>query len=234
MQDSVKNKFDVLLRAAVYECQTDDASLLDNLDISSVHFSKAYMRRKKKILSEQKAKQAYNHKKIIWNRMIIAALIAVSVMFGSIMSISAVRESLWKTIISWYEKYIDVHFESEAGEASPPSTIEKVRKPTQLPEGCEEVEIYNDISGVYIEYYKENDLLFFFQQGLMQDGSLWINGENVTVTDITINGYQAKLSQKTNNPNDCHIIWNDGAYYYLISGYTLPAEQVIDIASSVK
>jgi hypothetical protein len=234
MPDSVKNKLDFLIHAAVYDCHTDDAALLDSLGVSSVNFSKAYIRRKKKILSEQKKKQEYNFKKIIRFRIIVAALITVSIILGSILSISAVRESLWKTIMTWYEKYIDVQFENEVSEATPPTTIEEVRKPTQLPEGCEEVEIYNDMSGVYIEYYKENNFLFFFQQGLMQDGALWINGENVTVSDVTINGYKAKLSQKNDNLNDCQIIWNDSEYYYMLSGNALLVDQMIEIANSVK
>lgn len=235
MPDSVKNKLDLLIHAAVYDCHTDDAALLDSLGVSSINFSKAYIRRKKKILSEQKKKQAYDYKKIIRFRMIIAALIAVSILLGSILSISAVRESLWKTIMTWYEKYIDVQFENEVSEATPPpTTIEEVRKPTDIPNEWEEVILSNDPAGVYIEYYKEDEFLFSFQQGLMQDGALWINGENVAVTDITINGYKAKLSQKNDNPNDCQIIWNDGEYYYMLSGYTLTVDQMIEIAKSVK
>lgn len=233
MPDSI-NKLDTLLCAAVYDCHTDDVAMLESLDISAVHFSKAYLRHKKRILAEQKKKLVYNYNKIIMNRMIIAALIAVSIILGSVMSISAVRESLWKTIITWYEKYINIQFDCATSESAPPTTIKEVRKPNLLPDGCEEIEIYNDMSGVYIEYYKENEFLFSFQQGLIQDGVLWINAENVTVSDITINGYKAKLSQKHDNPNDCQIIWNDCEYYYMISGYTLPAEQLIDIASSVK
>jgi hypothetical protein len=233
MPDSI-NKLDTLLCAAVYDCHTDDVAMLESLDISSVHFSKAYLRHKKRILAEQKKKQAYNYNKIIMNRMIIAALIAVSIILGSVMSISAVRESLWETILNWYEKYIDVRFENDIEGAIPPATIEEVRKPTDIPDDFEEVILINDFNGVYIEYYKDNEFMFSFQQGLMQDGALWINSENVTVSDIMINGYEAKLSQNNDNPDDCQIIWNDGAYYYMICGFTLPASQLIDIAISVK
>lgn len=55
MQDLNNNKFDLLIRAAVYDCHTDDVTMLEALDISSVKFDKAYLRRKKRILSEQKA-----------------------------------------------------------------------------------------------------------------------------------------------------------------------------------
>ncbi len=227
-------KFDLLLRAAVYSCQTEDVAMLEGLDTSSVHFSKAYIRRKKKILAEQNEKLSYNHKKVIRFRIIIAALIAISVILGSIMSISAVRESLWKTILEWYEKYIVVHFESEVSEATPPTTIEEVRKPTSIPDGCEEVILYSDLSGVYIEYYKDNEFILSFQQGLMQNGELLINSENVTVSDIKINGFDAKLSKKNDNPDDCQIVWNDGEYYFKIKGDTLTSEQMIKIAESIK
>ncbi len=234
MPDSVKNKLDFLIHAAVYDCHTDDAALLDSFGVSSINFSKVYIRRKKKILSEQKKKQEYNFKKIIRFRIIIAALITVSIILGSILSISAVRESLWKTIMTWYEKYIDVQFENEVSEATPPTTIEEVRKPTGIPNEWEEIFLSDDSSGVFIEYYKKGEFLFSFQQGLMQDNALWINAENVTVSDIIINGYVAKLSQKNDNPNDCQIVWNDGEYYYNIGGYTLSVDQLIEVAKSVK
>ncbi|MEA4831243.1 MAG: DUF4367 domain-containing protein [Oscillospiraceae bacterium] len=234
MQDLNNRKFELLIRAAVYDCHTDDVTMLEALDISSVKFDKAYLRRKKRILSEQKAINSYNHKKVVFNRIAITALIIISIIFGSIMSVSAVRESLWKTVTKWYDKYIDIYFNNYSYESSPPSEIEIVRKPMNISADWEENILSNDSTSVYIEYYKDNEFLFSYQQGLIQDGSVWINGENVKVTDIQIHGCEAKLSQNNDNPDDCQIIWNDGEYYYMISGYTLPIEQMIKIAESVK
>ena len=114
---------------------------------------------------------------------------------------------------------------------TPPTIIEKVMKPTYIPEGAEEDLVTSNKIVVTIDYYIGDDVVLSFSQRLLDNNGVFFD-DNVISYDIEVNGYSAVLLEFESGMKA--IAWTDGAYYYYILSTISDVNELIKIASSVR
>lgn len=122
--------------------------------------------------------------------------------------------------------------ETVVNEVTPPTTIEEVRKPTNLPDGVvEDVVIQNSV-GVCIDYYLDNELIYSFEQLLLNNKDQYVDNESAVVCDVEINGNAGMVVEYTDKVG-LTIVWNDGEYIYHIYSEKVDSNDLIVFAQSV-
>ena len=115
---------------------------------------------------------------------------------------------------------------------TPPTIIEKVMKPTYIPEGAEEDIVTINKAVVTIDYYIGDDwIMSYYQAPYSNDDKLFDNNVSISY-DIKVNGYSAVLLEFESGMKA--IAWTDGAYYYDIFSTISDVNELIKIASSVR
>lgn len=118
---------------------------------------------------------------------------------------------------------------------TPPTKIEKVMKPTYIPDGLEEEVVASNKTAVVIDYYLGEDLYCTFQQVLFQDNDTLIDSEGAIIEHIDLNGNPATIIDNSDK-NYKIIVWTDGMYFYQIylNSASESIDELIKMASSVR
>lgn len=241
-KDERFDKLDVLIGLSMKDYADEDTEQCMNADVSAVTFSDDYYRRKKRVINRYVVRQNLAAARKVASKVAIVVLCLLSAAFITVMSVSALRNALWNTIIEWYDEYLVVRFEPNDKNDGPtqsdnsdnnrvPTKIEKFKKPQYIPEGVEEEIVAQSVVMNVIDYYKGDELQYTFKQQLLKARDEIINNENSTVTEIMING-RSGMSFESSESEELIIVWDDGEYMYLLSSY-LDIEESLKIAESV-
>lgn len=228
------DKYDYLIAMATLDAGLDDAGMFEKLDASEVVLSNCTINKINNLIkSSRKCKTKDNSKaRTMLSRVAVIALVVMSIAFAAMMSVSAISNAIWNTIVEWYDKYISIDYKPEQPE-SVPATIEEIRKPTLLPQGAEE-EIITNTSVVYFsEYYSGDECIMSFKQSVLGSEESYIDAEPGTMQKIKIGNFEAVALIYQKN-DSIKILWNDGVYEYSLTGYQIDAETLVTIAQSVK
>lgn len=261
MNIGINDKLDALISLTAKECGNDDVEMFNNLDTSKVSLDKRFYLKLRQIISKHKHTAAVFTLKKCLVRVAVALMALMSLGFLTIMATPDLREAVFEAVVEWYEDYISIQYkpveedthksnitdkstdisltenpgdDSEIpGVSSPPTKIEKVMKPTYIPEGVEEEELLNNNTVVACDYYCGNDLLYHYSQILFKDnGKLFDNG-GVIIGNTKINGYNASIMEYADKEGIA-IVWTDGLYYYHLHSSILDIDELTRIAESVK
>ena len=123
--------------------------------------------------------------------------------------------------------------EPPEGIVSPPIEIEEVRKPTYIPAGVEEEFIHKSFAGAFYEYYIGNDLVYSFNQMLLNENNKYVDSETAKVTSIEINDFMGTLVEYSEK-EETHIIWTDSEYVYKLISWGYDKDELIKVACSVE
>ena len=116
---------------------------------------------------------------------------------------------------------------------TPPSTIEEIRKPTNLPDGVEEIPLVSTKTSVIIDYYNDDEWLYSFIQSALNDHEFSVDNESATLSTADINGNTATVVHYLEK-QEIVIAWTDGEYAYNLTSETLTAEELIAVAKTVQ
>ena len=116
---------------------------------------------------------------------------------------------------------------------TPPSTIEEIRKPTNLPDGVEEIPLVSTKTSVIIDYYNDDEWLYSFTQNVLKSREIYVDNENVTLTRVDVNGNIATVVQY-HEKQEIMIFWNDGDYDYNLVSESRTVEELIMLANTVQ
>ena len=231
------DNLDYLIALSLNPIADETAKEFENIDDSGVVISKKTDRRIRKLIrksakySREKTAVVTPMPKRFLRRAAVAILVAVSLMFGGIMSISAVRKSLWKAITEWYNEFFSVNYEKGRARMTVPDKIEEIRKPRLLPQGVVESVAVDSLSQFLCDYYIDKNLVMTFSQKLLTKKTNLINGEDAEVSYISVNDNEAVLVQ---NKNGIIVLdWTDGEYEYSIVGNGIGADIILLMAESV-
>lgn len=111
MKYSGTDKLDCLIQLAYLHCGTKDAELFDETDGSEVAVPKRLDRKINRIIEKRSRKRTVSKTKQVMGRVAIAAMLAMSIMFILLISVSGVREAIWKAIVEWHDNYITIRYE---------------------------------------------------------------------------------------------------------------------------
>lgn len=231
------DNLDYLIALSLNPIADETAKEFENIDDFGVVISKKTDRRIRKLIrksakcSREETAVVTPMPKRFLRRAAVAILVAVSLMFGGIMSISAVRKSLWKAITEWYNEFFSVNYEKGRARMTVPDKIEEIRKPRLLPQGVVESVAVDSLSQFLCDYYIDKNLVMTFSQKLLTKKTNLINGEDAEVSYISVNDNEAVLVQ---NKNGIIVLdWTDGEYEYSIVGNGIGADIILLMAESV-
>lgn len=231
------DNLDYLIALSLNPIADETAKEFENIDDSGVVISKKTDRRIRKLIRKS-AKYSREGTAVVTpmpkrflRRAAVAILVAVSLMFGGIMSISAVRKSLWKAITEWYNEFFSVNYEKGRARMTVPDKIEEIRKPRLLPQGVVESVANEDFCRFSCYYCLDENVIMTFYQKVLTKGTNLINGEDAEVSYISVNDNEAVLVK---NKNGIVVLdWTDGEYEYSIVGYGIGADIILLMAESV-
>ena len=231
------DNLDYLIALSLNPIADETAKEFENIDDSGVVISKKTDRRIRKLIrksakhSREKTAIVTPMPKRFLRRAAVAILVAVSLMFGGIMSISAVRKSLWKAITEWYNEFFSVNYEKGRARMTVPDKIEEIRKPRLLPQGVVEADSREYFIEYSCDYYIDTTIVMTFSQKLLTEKTNLINGEDAEVSNISVNDNEAVLVRNKNG--NIVLDWTDGEYEYTIVGYGIGADIILLMAESV-
>lgn len=263
MNIGINDKLDILISLAAKDCGNDDVVMFDSLDKSRAFLDKRFYIKLRQIVNRKKHAPTIIVLKKCLVRVAVALMALMSLGFLTIMATPDLRQAVFEAVVEWYEGYIsiqynpvgkDTHKNNLADEStdvsltenpgdeseipvvsSPPTKIEKVMRPTYIPEGLEEDVVVSNISVVVIDYYHGNDWVGSYQQILFRDNEKLFDNETIIIQSTNVNGYAATIIEYGNKDGQA-IIWTDGIYYYQIYLFTehINEEELISIAESVQ
>lgn len=248
MNTELNDKLDLLIAWAARDCENDEAEKFKNIDTSGVVLSAGFYARKRRLIGRYKLRPALAVCRKCFVRVAVALMALMSIGFLTVMAIPNVRNAMFDAVVEWYENYVSVRFEPSGAQepdgtsdidpdttsasVTPPTKIEKIMKPTYIPQGAEEDVVANNTFCVITDYYLGDDMVLSFTQTLLNDWEkLFDNGISDT-QDIAINGNKAVVFRHETQGNV--IVWSDGEYCYQLRSVTFGIDELVKIASSVK
>lgn len=248
MNTELNDKLDLLIAWAARDCENDEAEKFKNIDTSGVVLSAGFYARKRRLIGRYKLRPALAVCRKCFVRVAVALMALMSIGFLTVMAIPDVRNAMFDAVVEWYENYVSVRFEVGGGDepgdiasvdpdtasasVTPPTKIEKIMKPTYVPQDAEEDVVANNTFCVITDYYLGDDMVLSFTQTLLNDWEkLFDNGISDT-QDIAINGNKAVVFRHETQGNV--IVWSDGEYCYQLRSVTFGIDELVKIASSVK
>ncbi len=231
------DNLDYLIALSLNPIADETAKEFENIDDSGVVISKKTDRRIRKLIRKS-AKYSREETAVVTpmpkrflRRAAVAILVAVSLMFGGIMSISAVRKSLWKAITEWYNEFFSVNYEKGRARMTVPDKIEEIRKPRLLPQGVVESVAVDRFNQFSCDYCINENVVITFYQNVFRERKNLINGKDADVSYISVNDNEAVLVRNKNG--NVVLDWTDGEYEYTIIGYGIGADIILLMAESV-
>ena len=246
LDDSNCDKLDNLISASLYINIANEARAFLAQDISGIrenpHLRKRILRN-----TEKRAPRT----KISASRIaLIACLVATILLLSACICLPKVRESIWNTIVEWYDDHIGIHFSQNVDEEnpsnedsqvtiqiSPPTSIEKRAYTSYLPNGYYAEESEGSFMFADTSYYNQNGTMQFrLVQTIISETSndeLMIDWENDSVCEQYINGHKGLLIEYPDTPGVYYLVWADAFYQYSIYGSFESKEELIRIANGI-
>ena len=131
MKSTQFDKLDYMIQLAYLQCGTKDAELFDEVDGTEVPVPKSLDRRIMRLISREDREQCCGKTKRILGRTAIAAMLIMSIMFTLLISVTGIREAIWKAIVEWHDNYITISFEKNIEDIGEEVTEESTAEDTQ-------------------------------------------------------------------------------------------------------
>lgn len=227
---------DAIRRAAIQHENTEAAAVPDE------HvFSERHNDRIRELFAAEEKKREKNRRRRSRIRWFSAACACFAVAICLTLSISAVREKLWRSMVTWFDNHMELNHEIPK---DAPEILEKIRVPTYLPDGYTGADVCIESIGMYVvDYYKGDDvdaaadagqIIGYHQMTL--DGLTAVNNEHCTIEDCTIGGRPGIfITYDPDWGSVRSVYWDDGMYAYSLhveDGAVTDAE-ILQIAESV-
>lgn len=220
----------ILLSAHVL-AERNEAELM-SVNTSDVSIPVSVERRITHMINKERRKSEYGAVYKVGKQVAAVVLIVCSAAFIFAMSVDAVREALWSTIVKWYEDYISVAY---VVDDTPPMFIETKKEPTAIPEDWTSEVKLDSKSMYYIQYSLGDDVLMTYKQKLLNADEDWIDNENSVIENIKIRNNNGNLITIFDKEFS-YLMWNDGCYSYTISfdNSKIERDSVLKMAESLQ
>lgn len=159
------------------------------------------------------------------NKAAISISIILVLLIAGVMSVSSLRDYTINFLLGMNESHGDVYLMpngilvgQEGGQA-----------PSVLPDGYSMTGLQSQENSTMIQYTKSNgDMLIFTRESI--DTSATIDTENSEVKEVTINGYEGRLSNGTDG--QAFLVWKTEDYLFTLSASDNTID-LVQIAESV-
>ena len=123
MKCSKNDKLDCLIQLAYLQCGAKDAALFDETNGSEVPVPESLSRKIMRLIDRKSREKTVGRTKLIVGRVAVAAMLIMSIMFTMLISVSGIREAIWRAIVEWHENYITIRFENPEEENDAQNTV---------------------------------------------------------------------------------------------------------------
>lgn len=231
MSLSKNSNMDALIMSAAHVLIEDTADYMRSIDTSNTVISKKLDKRIYKRIRQNRRENHWNQVPVTFKKIVAAVMVFCTISFALCMSVEAVRENVWNTILEWYDKFVAVFYVTEE---TPPSVIEEYREPLLQLTDTERMVIAQAETLYQIFYMKDSELYLAYQQMIITNEPSIVDNENCKIEDVEINGSDGQLFSY--NDGTKTITWNDANCLYILTTYTtsIDSETLIIIAESVK
>lgn len=213
-----------LLKNAFMEAEKTVYSEYKSEDRIEYDFSEQFEREMNKLIAKDNRIKLYTRRRI--SAALIAALIAVIIMFTGLMSVSATRKAFFEIIEKFGTENVQIIL---SGESTPPvDRIETAYTLSEVPEGFELSILQLEETSVFIVWKNEAGEEISFMQGLL-DGDRTIDTEH-GFEMLSINGYNAYL---TVYDYQTIIVWTDGKYWLSLSVPFSSKEYILELVNNI-
>lgn len=163
-------------------------------------------------------------------RVAAAVLVACTLSFAAVMSVEAVRTTLWNTIVRFFEDCLSVSYVTET---QPPKQLEAIKEPSCSEQGWEKQVVLETASIRCVIYRKNGTKILTYTQEIL-DGEGWFDNEDTEIENITISDRPAMLMFRKNQKT-YSLSWSDGAYAYTLDAHVpeLTKEDLIHMAETI-
>ena len=187
-------------------------------------FSPKFEKKMSKLVSKEHLIKFSTRRKI--SKLLIAAVVAIIVMFTGLMSVSANR----RKAIDFIEKIFPKHITVELTDDSIPEYdyLQTEYTLSSVPNGYKLIEYDKSEYSVWSVWKNENDDEIVFSQTVV-GGSMSIDNEH-NLEYLKINGYKAYFVESENN---CTLFWNDSNYSFMIDVPINEKENIIKMAKNI-
>lgn len=222
---------DELLKASAKDLIEEDLELLHSIDTSNTDISPKVIQRVRRTIKNYDKVSWWESVPVACRRVVAAVMVVCTLSFGLCMSVQAVRAEIVSTIMEWYDKFVAVFY---VAEETPPSTIEEYREPMLQLTGTEKQIIQQGPIDFVIVYFQKDYPVGMYQQMIITDNGANLDNENCTVSNISVNNYDAQLFIYDDGSKT--ITWHDNEYAYVIvtESIDVATDVLISIAESVK
>ncbi len=233
MTSAENEKLECMIKLAYIDDDMSDVAAFKAMDVSGVVLSEKLNRRIYKLINNRNHNKRIMLKKTTV-RLLIAAVIAATLIIASILSISAVREAISNLIVKWYQEYITIEYipdysnetthnieSHEEAETSldtigtPLQEIQEYKMP-QVPSDYKAVEVLKVTNMYVVGFYLNDELSFYYTQKLMEISSTDYTNNDSQIEQCEINGMSGIIIRS--NDGYITICLIDNKYVYSLTG----------------
>jgi hypothetical protein len=140
-------------------------------------------------------------------------MIALAVLFGSAMSVQAIREPVIKFIVEVYDKFTEIFYHGDDPGLNVPETIEIEYTLSKVPEGYRLAESTRQTFALNTMWSNESGEDIHLSQNTVVNTGIVIDTENIPYQNIVVGDYEAIYYVK----NNCQtLIWNNDEYAFIL------------------
>ena len=229
MTEKEKNDllFESLLKVAVKQAFDKEMSELPSEEELGEEYkpSEVLDSRIKSIIDNSFSKQ--NKRRSIKKLARIAACVFIFLGVSSfvLLSVEATRNVILNAFINVKEKYTEIQFMDSV-------KSDGIYRPAYLPEGFRETSNVSIGNAVILTYTNEAGEKIVFTQAPADTGSMLVDNENMSYTEIEVNGVYALLFTAEENEFQNKLIWQTDKMVFDISA-KLSGEELVKIAENI-
>lgn len=187
-------------------------------------FSPKFEKKMSKLISKEHRIKFSTRRKI--SKSLIAAVVAIIVMFTGLMSVSATRRKAVDFIEKIFPNYISIVLTDDSKPKY--NYIETEYTISNVPKEYKLVQyLKNEFSVSVIWENPDGNQLLFEQDIISTD--ITIDNEHI-LNETDINGNKAYIYGENNN---LYIAWNDGVYWYCIGEDSSDEDKIINYAKNI-
>ena len=228
MSNDTEKAFDAAMDALIAQAcaETEDKifdSYEEKLKDQKIVFSKEHNAFMETLLDAERSKIKKTKHKRIRKRILIAAIIVLTILLALALTVSAFREKIIDFTLDIANKNSEIQFEKEEE-----IFFEKTNMNiSYIPQNFEEEKRYTADGYVYAKY-SYGDLWFTVEKEIVPD-NMTIDTENAEIEETEINGCKAVISIKDNL---VIIVWTKGDHAYITTG-NITKDELIEISKNI-
>lgn len=193
------------------------------------HFSRRFRRNMRALLRNER-RMPETRKFVRCCKIAFAAFAAaVSVAFGTLMSVEASRTRIIEAVTKIFSDYTSLRISADGGRSD---RVLRPIAPTYVPEGYEVKEEEINNMSHWIHYENDAGMALDYTQDLLSAGVNIFDTEDAYTGTVMIGEREVQIILKESK-NMCQVYWYDDSYFYWFDGELGLKEEILKMAESM-